>query len=220
MKKFIFFGGFLFFITYFFLKNKNHTSEDSSQAEAPSLVLNNQITQKASTADSLTQKEEFTKKLVNRAPASYPEIKKYLPKNFPPQLKKRWEQKIVNEDERYITSQLYLDGRNLEEYFFKWEKMGNEINLIAGDLPVINELTASFPSKAIQSERISDLLAEEAKLISSKEVWMVNSDAKLMPFLKIEVQRIEKPKRTNGHEYWIYDILNNSVSKIIQADRY
>jgi hypothetical protein len=51
-------------------------------------------------------------------------------------------------------------------------------------------------------------------------MWIVNSSGTLLPFLKIEIQRTEKPERTNGHEYWIYDLLKDTVTKIVQADRY
>lgn len=215
MRKYFLLGGILFcLIFFFFFKQQISIEEDKKPFENSPASLVNQPLEK------LSSHQEKKQSIISRSPATYSEIKNYLPKKFPSQINKRWEQKIIHEDDRYITSQLYLDGRRLEEYFYKWEKQGTELSLIAGDLPVINELTSSFPSKAIQAEKISDLLAEQAKLLSSKEVWIVDSNGKLLPFLKIEVQRSEKPKRTNGHEFWIYDLVNNSISKIIQADRY
>jgi hypothetical protein len=155
-----------------------------------------------------------------RSLATHSDIKAYLPFKFPPSLNNRWEQKIAYEDDRYITSQLYLDERPLNDYFFKWKKQGTELSLVAGELPEIKSLAASFPSKNTQSEKITDILQDKASLLSSKEIWILNSKGVLLPFLKIEIQLNEKPKRTNGHEYWIYDLLKDSVTKIIQVDRY
>lgn len=156
----------------------------------------------------------------HRSPATYSDIENYLPSQYPSALKNRWSQKVAYEDDLYVTSQLYLDDRPLYDYFFKWKKIGTSLSFVAGEFPEIKELAASFPSKDIQSEKINDVLDDKATLLSYKEIWILNSKGRLLPFLKIEIQRNEKPQRRNGHEYWIYDLLNESVTKTIQADRY
>ena len=216
MKKILVIFFFLILVSFFFFKkkavNQSHVDTNLSSRSTQTPSVNNP---KAN----LFEKQALQKPAL-RSPASYLDIKTYLPLKFPSSLKNRWEQRIAYEDNRYVTSQLYLDGRPLDDYFFKWEKHATELNLVAGELPEIIGVAASFPSKGIQSEKINDVLQDKANLLSSKEIWIVSSSGILLPFLKIEIQRIEKPQRTNGHEFWIYDILTDTVTKIVQADRY
>ncbi len=205
----------LLIIAFFFFSKKD---------QGPFMTLENQPSpsfpvEKVTPPQKIAQKD-IPKPSVSRIPANYREIKDFLPFKIPSQLRNRWEQKIVDEDDKYITSQLYLDGRRLEEYFFRWEKLDSQLSLVAGELPEVTKLAASFPSKSVQSQKINELLSDQGKLLSSKEIWIIDSTGSLLPFIKIEVQRTEPQKRSNGHEYWIFDILKNKVSKTIQADRY
>jgi hypothetical protein len=205
----------LLIIAFFFFSKKD---------QGPFMTLENQPlpslpVEKVTTPLKIVKKD-IPKPSVSRIPANYREMKDFLPFKIPSQLRNRWEQKIVDEDDKYITSQLYLDGRRLEEYFFRWEKLDSQLSLVAGELPEVTKLAASFPSKAVQSQKINELLSDQGKLLSSKEIWIIDSTGSLLPFIKIEVQRSEPQKRSNGHEYWIFDILKNKVSKTIQADRY
>lgn len=216
MKKILVIIFFLILVSFFLFREKAlNTSPVATHLNYPSTQIPSPNIPKAN----LLEKKAFQKPNL-RSPASYLDIKTYLPSNIPSSLKNRWEQRIAYEDNRYVTSQLYLDGRPLGDYFFKWEKQATELNLVAGELPEIKGVAASFPSKGIQSEKINDVLQDKANLLSSKEIWIVSSSGILLPFLKIEIQRIEKPQRTNGHEFWIYDILKDTVTKIVQADRY
>ena len=202
------------FILFFFNKKNNfYYNEKENQITNP-ITINtiNPFQKKANEASKSSQ---------SRIPANARAIKDYLPFKAPPQLQKRWEHKIVDEDDQYITSQLFLDGRSLAEYFYKWQKIeGSQPTLVAGELPEISKLESSFPSKNAQNLKLKDLMSNQATLLSSKEVWIIDSTGTLLPFLKIEIQRSEKPKKTNGHEYWMYDISKDLITKTIQADRY
>ena len=216
MKKILLILVLLLIIAFFFFSKKD---------QGPFMTLENQPppslpVEKVTPPQKIVQKDTPNKPSPSRMPANYREIKDFLPFKIPSQLRNRWDQKIVDEDDRYVTSQLYLDGRKLEEYFFRWEKLDSQLSLVAGELPEVTKLAASFPSKAAQSQKINELHSDQAKLLSSKEIWIIDSTGSLLPFIKIEVQRSEPQKRSNGHEYWIFDILKNEVSKTIQADRY
>jgi hypothetical protein len=205
---------FLILVFFFFLKKDQSTFVTLEDQSPPALPL-----KKVTPPQKITQKY-LPKTSNSRMPANFRDIKDFLPFKIPSQLRNRWDQKIVDEDDRYVTSQLYLDGRRLEEYFFRWEKLDSQLSLVAGELPEVTKLAASFPSKAVQSQKINELLSDRGKFLSSKEIWIIDSSGRLLPFIKIEVQRLEPQKRSNGHEYWIFDILQNKVTKTIQADRY
>ena len=215
MKKFAVLFICVSFLLFFYIKkdffNLKKNEETSTQP----------ILRAVTSSPSLKQNSTSSKPSISRLPAGERTIKDFLPLKIAPELRRRWEQKIVDEDDRYITSQLYFDGRKLEEYFYKWEKQeSGDLFLVAGELPEASKIAASFPSKLKQSQKIDALLYGKGKLLSSREVWIIDSSGTIIPFLKIEVQRSEQLKKTTGHEYWMFDLSKDKVRQTIQADRY
>lgn len=179
------------------------------------------IAQRAPSAEAPETEEE--KANIKSSPNPLAEIiQKHLPKQVPSALRNRMAHVPNFEDDRYLDTQLHLDGRPLENYFYKWLKddYGTATELVAGTLPRITGVNGSFPAPSEINDIISAAVGSEGDIVSSEEQWALNSQRILNPQAKVHVQTKSRSQRSSGSEYWFINLNTGKIIKRIEADRF
>ncbi|MEZ4814722.1 MAG: hypothetical protein R3A80_05885 [Bdellovibrionota bacterium] len=147
-------------------------------------------------------------------------VSQQTPKDVPNGLDGRWSHLPNFEDDTYVDTQLLLDGHPLEGYIFKWRKDAGSISeLVAGSMPRIERVSGAFPPEAEVRQIAKDAVGSEGDIISTKQVWNLNSERVLTPQAKVEVQTQSRNKRSSGHEYWFVSLNSGKIVKRVEADR-
>lgn len=170
-----------------------------------------------------TSNEDKKKVAVIKAEKALPSIvTKKIPAKAPIEFKDRWTHKSNFEDEDYMDTQLHLDGRPLEGYYFKWSKneQGEPSELISGSMPSIEKVSGAFPSPSELQYIVNEALDPDTEILSTKEVWNLNSNRVLTPQAKVEVRTQSRGQRSSGHEYWFISLNSGKIIKRVEADRF
>ncbi len=148
-------------------------------------------------------------------------VKAHIPTQAPASLKQRWGHVKTFEDDKFIGSQLTFDKRPLENYFYRWRKEGEEVELSAGTLPRIDSVKGAFPNSDQVTQVAENMINNEGEILSIQEVWNLNSQRVLSPLIKVEVQSPSQDSgRNSGHEYWFISVNSGKILKRVEADRY
>lgn len=149
------------------------------------------------------------------------EVAKKIPTHAPRELKERWSHKSNFEDADYIDTQLHLDGKPIDGYFFKWSKddKGGIAELVAGTMPEVDRVNGSFPSAGEFQQIVNSVVDSDTQVLSTQEVWNLNSHRVLTPQAKVEVQTKSRSQRSAGHEYWFINLNSGKIVKRVEADR-
>jgi hypothetical protein len=149
-------------------------------------------------------------------------VNKKIPTLAPRELKERWSHQSNFEDDAYIDTQLHLDGKPLEGYFFKWSKneQGEASELISGAMPNIERVDGAFPNSSELQQIVNTTLDPDTEVLSTQEVWHLNSSRVLTPQAKVEVKTKSRSQRSSGHEYWFISLNTGKILKRVEADRF
>ena len=207
--------GFLLLVValVFFIYQKPSDSLDTVQGPA---LPPPQETLRKPNADTPAPKTETLKKTPQR-------ILSYIPTQAPSSLKKRWSHIMNFEDEEYLGSQLTLDGKAIENFYFRWGKdsSGNPTELIAGVLPQVSGVKGSFPSpQEIEGMAEDAATHNPADILFREEVWKLDSKGVLKPEIKMEVQTKSRSGRSAGHEIWMIDATTGEIVNRYDANRH
>lgn len=144
-----------------------------------------------------------------------------LPQNVPTEITSRLKHIKSYEDESYIETQLSLDGRPLEDYYFKWKKnaRGSQDEIISGAMPRIDSIKGNFPSEKEILSLVETTAERNTEILSIKEVWSLSNQRVLFPTAKVQVQTQARNERSNGHEIWFINLNTGKIVKRVEADR-